>query len=42
MDLCIRGARPALHGLRLDFSPQGSLRPDPTHLARRHREVFLR
>ena len=30
-----------LHGRRLSFAPQATLRPDPTHLAWHRREVFL-
>ena len=29
-----------LHGRRLSFSPQATLRPDPAHLAWHRREVF--
>jgi putative restriction endonuclease len=29
-----------LHGRRLSFDPQATLRPDPTHLAWHRREVF--
>ena len=30
-----------LHVRRLSFSPQATLRPDPTHLAWHRREVFV-
>ncbi len=29
-----------LHGRRLSFAPQATLRPDPTHLALHRREIF--